>query len=313
MPVDSHESVATRLSEPRLSAIVFVRDRIAYLDRTLQALSNLDSTGQIEVIVADGSSSGDGRQVAEQFPHVRYLGIQEATMPAAKAVGIREASSDLIAVLDGGVEVEGSWLGEALAAMEDGSLAAVGGAVVLDSIESAANRALYLFEYGMFNPPLQDGPTEGDLPGNNVVYRRSWLLRDGDTLLDELGFNKPFIHERIRRSRGILALRQSMRVNHLVRYQFMEAATSRYHYGRCFGALRRQRSPWPRKLLLLLGSPLVPLLLLVRHYRRALNHPGNRRLLAGARGALAGICLAWGLGECLGAWFGPGGSCENLY
>ena len=313
MPVDNHESAATRPSEPRLSAVVFVRDRLAFLERALSALSNLEFADQIEVIVVDGSSDGDGRQVVERFPCVRYLSIAEATMPEAKAVGIRVAGGHLIAILDGVAEVDRGWLREVLAAMEDESLAAVGGAVMLDWIEGAANRALYLFEYGKFNPPIKDGPTNGDLPGNNVVYRRSWLLKDGDTLLDEVGFNKPFFHERIRRSGGILALRQNMQVNHLVRYQFVEAATSRFHFGRCFGAIRRQRSTWLRKLLLLIGSPTVPMILFVRHFRRALNHPGNRRLLVGAKAALAGICLAWGLGEWLGAWFGPGGSCEKLY
>lgn len=65
-------------------------------------------------------------------------------------------------------------------------------------------------------------------------------------------------------------------------------------------------------MLYIVGSPLVPLLLVVRHLRRCLGHAANRRLLGGATAPLVGICLSWGFGEWLGSWFGAGSSCREL-
>ena len=104
-----------------------------------------------------------------------------------------------------------------------------------------------------------------------------------------------------------------MTVRHLTEHRFVPFAVRRFHYARCFGAIRRHLSPWPQKLLYCVFAPTVPLLLMLRHSARARRHPANRRLLRGAEPALIGICFFWGVGEWMGYWFGAGRSCEKLY
>ena len=251
--------------------------------------------------------------LAQRFPGTRYIAIPGGNLPALKGAAIREARGELVAVLDPSDAADPEWIDEMLAAFADPGVCAAGGAVMLSGARSAGNVAAYLFEYGAFNPPIAAGDTRGDLPGNNVAYRRSALIDTCADILASEGFNKPFFHERIRARGGRLVICPTMRVRHLTSYRFLAFGVRRFHYGRCFGAVRVRRATPARKALYRAFAPTVVPILIARHLRRALSHPGNRRLLPGAALALCGVCTFWGVGEWLGYWFGPGRSCQELY
>ena len=251
--------------------------------------------------------------LAQRFPGTRHIALPGGNLPTLKGAAIREARGELVAVLDPSDAADPDWIDEMLAAFADPDVCAVGGAVLLSGAGSAGNVAAYLFEYGAFNPPIAAGDTQGDLPGNNVAYRRNALTDTCADILASEGFNKPFFHERIRARGGRLVIRPTMRVRHLTHYPFLAFGVRRFHYGRCFGAVRLRRASPARKALYRAFAPAVVPILIVRHLRRALSHPGNRRLLPGAALALCGVCAFWGVGEWLGYWFGPGRSCQELY
>ena len=127
------------------------------------------------------------------------------------------------------------------------------------------------------------------------------------------GAGGPFFHERIRARGGRLVIRPSMCVQHLTHYAFLAFGVRRFHYGRCFGAVRVRRASLAMKVLYRAAAPAVAPVLIARHLWRAVSHPGNRQLLPGAALALCGVCTFWGLGEWLGCWFGAGRSCQELY
>ncbi|MEE8526092.1 MAG: glycosyltransferase [Thermoanaerobaculia bacterium] len=314
--------MAEREQPPRLSVVVFLRQVPETISETLSSLARQELFENTEVILADGSPEGAGEALRESFPWVRLLSLTpgktsrrspSGAMPFLKGEAIRAARAEVVAILDPLDAAEPGWIRELLDGLADESVAAVGGAVILDGPATAANRAAYLFEYGAFNPPIEAGCTDGDLPGNNVAYRRRLLVEDCGDILDREGFNKPFVHQRIRERQGKLVLRAGMRVRHLSRHRFLPFAVRRFHYGRCFGAVRWRRSPFRQRLLYGLGAPAVPAWLMVRHLLRSFRHPVNRRYLLHAAPALLGICLFWGLGEWIGYWFGAGRSCERLY
>jgi hypothetical protein len=298
---------------PRVTVVVFLRDVPSTAGETLASLHHQQRFDAMEVIVADGSGGDAGKDLCTRFPWVRRLPLSPASMPALKGAAIRAARGDIVAILDPTDAAEPDWVDEILEGFTDPGTSAVGGEVTLAGPPTPANRAAYLFEYGAFTPPVSPGPTEGDLPGNNVAYRRRLLVEDGADLLEREGFNKPFFHQHIRQGGGKLVLRPGMRVRHLTRHRFLPFATRRFHYGRCFGANRRRLGRPGFRAPYLVLAPVIPFLLLVRHFHRALQHPRHRRWLRGAGPALAGICVAWGVGEWMGAWFGPGRSCRMLY
>jgi glycosyltransferase involved in cell wall biosynthesis len=308
--------VASEIAPPAVSVIVFARENIATLPETLRSLEQQHRFEDMEVILADGCGGDVLDPIAQQFPWVRRLRLAPTTMPRLKEAAISEARGEIIAILDPSDAAEPDWIDEILAGLAEPSVSAVGGSVMLPAdptAHSGANRAAYLFEYGCFNPPVAAGATAGDLPGNNVAYRRKSLVEDCADILSEAGFNKPFCHARIRERGGSLVIRPAMRIRHLTRYGFFSFGLRRYHYGRCFGANRRTFGPPNRQLLYRIFAPAVPVLLVLRHLSRHMAHPGNRRYLSNGTPALVGVCLLWGIGEWLGDWFGAGKSSDKLY
>ncbi len=300
-------------SLPRVSVVVAARVPPDTTEQALASLAAQSRAAEIEVIVVDGSDDGCMAALAQRFPGMRNIALPGGNLPMLKGAAICAARGELVAVLDPSDFADPDWIDEILAAFADPGVCAVGGAVLLSGAGSAGNVAAYLFEYGAFNPPIAAGDTQGDLPGNNVAYRRSALTDICADVLASEGFNKPFFHERIRARGERLVMRPTMRVRHLTHYNFLAFGVRRFHYGRCFGAVRIRRASLARKVLYRVFAPAIVPILISRHLLRALNHPGNRRLLPGAALALCGVCAFWGVGEWLGSWFGAGRSCQELY
>jgi len=305
--------VSTVSPSPRVSVVVAARVPPDTTEQTLVSLAGQRRAAEIEVIIADGTEDGRMGALARRFPRTRHITLPGGNLPALKGAAIREARAELVAMLDPSDAAEPDWVDEILAAFADPGVRAVGGAVLLSGGTGTGNVAAYLFEYGAFNPPITAGDTEGDLPGNNVAYRRSALTDTCADILAAEGFSKPFFHERIRAHGGRLVIRPTMRVHHLTHYPFSAFGMRRFHYGRCFGAVRARRAPPARKALYRIFAPAVVPMLIARHLWGAASHPGNRRLLPRAALALCGVCASWGVGEWLGYWFGPGHSCQELY
>ena len=300
-------------THPQVSVVVFVREIPATIEESLASLEGQECFAGIEVILADGAAVGATAALRERFPWLRHLALPGRSMPDLKAAAIRVARAPILAILDPFDAPEPGWAHEIFSALSDDAVSAVGGAVIPGGTATAANRAAYLFEYGAFNPPMPSGPTHGDLPGNNVAYRRACLAETCEDILAAEGFKKPFLHARIRERGGILVLRETMRVRHVTAHRFIPFGVRRFNYGRCFGATRWRRSPWGRRALYMGFAPLVPFILIAKHVTRALQHAENRRLLPHAGAALVGVCVFWGVGEWIGYWFGPGRSCEKVF
>jgi glycosyltransferase involved in cell wall biosynthesis len=297
---------------PLVSVVLAAHAPPASIEQALASLAEQRRSADIEVLLCDGSDDGRMAALCDRFQRLQHLHVPGGNLPALKGAGVRVARGELVAMLDPSDAAEPDWVDQILAAFEDATVSAVGGAVVLDGPRNAGNVAAYLFEYGAFNPPFARGDTPGDLPGNNVAYRRNLLTDVCADILASEGFNKPFFHERIRATGGRFLLQPSMRVRHLTQYAFVAFATRRFHYGRCFGAVRVKRASPRKRLFLRASAPLVPLLLVARHLRSAARHPENRRLLPGAALALCGVSAFWGIGEWLGCWLGAGESCRKL-
>lgn len=296
-----------------VSIIIFVREDPFVVRDSLRSLAHQIEEQAVEVIVADGSGKPWFDSVRDEFPWVRRLDLAPGPMPVLKGAAIRAARGEIVAILDPLDVAEPDWVRQILGALSSSdSVSGIGGPVLADGDQTGANQAAYLFEYGHFAPPLRAGQTSGDLPGNNVAYRREVLIDWCSDLIPQ-GFWKPFFHDRIRRRGGELHLCPGMRVHHRTRYRFAAFARRCLNHGRCFGAMRLKQASSGRRAMYILGAPTVPLLLCFRHVTRALRHPTNRKLLPRAFLPLLGVCTAWGVGECLGYWFGAGGSCDKVY
>ena len=292
--------------------VVFARDDPGACARAVASLLAQDRIGSAEILVADGSG-GDELGSLEGCAVVRRLRLPPASMPRLKAVAILASRAPIVAILDPNDVALPGWLAAILDHFpRDPRVAGVGGSVEPGRSRHMGDRGAYLFEYGCFAPPIRPGPTLGDLPGNNVAYRRSALVGDCGDLL-EGGFWKPFFHERLRALGHSLALLPQMRVRHETDHRFGAFLRSRFHFGRCFGAMRARRASFARRWTYRALAPLVPLVVAAKQLGRALRHPVRRRALARAALPLLGICVGWGVGEWLGYWAGAAKSCDRVH
>src|ERR1700730_13903937 len=98
---------------PIISVIIFAREAAATIAQTLSSLAHQNGMrDDVEVLVADCSSDGTTEIVREQFPWVRHLQFPPGTMPAIKAIAIREVRGDIVAIIDAHDAAEPGWLAE---------------------------------------------------------------------------------------------------------------------------------------------------------------------------------------------------------
>jgi glycosyltransferase involved in cell wall biosynthesis len=112
---DSLSVVSAPVSRPpSLSIVICTKDRAARLGRLLDTLNRLvpeQTFDGIEVIVVDNASVGsDTRDVAAQFPSIRYVFEPKTGLNFARNTALAAATGDLVAYLDDDVVVDRGWL-----------------------------------------------------------------------------------------------------------------------------------------------------------------------------------------------------------
>lgn len=273
------------MADPKLSIVIAVKDGSDNLPELLAALPNA------EVILACAGSAPPVPEGATSFS------LPDDTLaPNLWSEGIRRASGRAVALTTTQFVPDANWLARLKAADVD-RWAGVGGAIANDPRAAARNWAIFFLRYSAFAPPLAAGETE-EIAADNAVYDRDAIMQHPD-LLDE-GFWEPSFHRRFRAAGRKLSIDPAMIVVHHGTVPAESFAQQRYLHGRAYGIERAERGGPARNLLLLLSSPLVPLLLLVRIVSRIAKKPAYRSKLLVAFPFLLRFTLAWAGGEAGG-------------
>lgn len=307
----SSASVSDRDGDPPLSIVLIVRHPDEMPDSVLAALAKQERIGDVETVLVDGRPAVvppvDGSGLVPDL--LRRPGLN---MPRLKAEGLAHATGRFVAFLEPKAIPAEGWLSAALVAICRHPDAAIGGSVSAQNGKSAADAAAYLFEYGAFNPAHLTSGATGDLPGNNMLLPREVLARTCNDILSSEGLNKPFCQNRLRDNGVKIVSVPELEVRMTTNHRTGALLASRFRYARCFGGTRAALADKGRRLVYRLGAPAVPAILLWRHFRAARNAGAYRPGPAGYA-VLAALCLAWALGEGVGAWGGPGKCCDRLY
>ena len=103
---------------PKVSVIIPTRNRSESVGRLLRSLQSTDNRGEIslEVVVVDNGSTDDTskrlREVADQWPLLRVFVEGRAGKNFALNTGLREATGEIVCLMDDDIVVEPSWLRE---------------------------------------------------------------------------------------------------------------------------------------------------------------------------------------------------------
>lgn len=297
------------MSTPELSVVIPSVNGLHDLLGCLAAVERQRDEVALEVVVIDRLGPLVRETVRRDFPRVRLIAVPtETTIPAMRHQAFGEATGAVIAVIEDHVIVPPGWGRQLLDRLGEGH------DVVGGPIENAADQRLldwstFLCEYSACLPPLPGGSATW-LPGNNIGYRREVLARFRHVTAEGKWENR--LHDAMRADGVELWCDPTLIVGHKKHFGFLEYLGQRYLYSRSYAGARVQGAPRSRRLLTGAAAFALPPLLLVRTEKAILAKgvPLGRVLLTLP---FIGVYLvAWGLGEVVGYWFGPGGALARV-
>ena len=277
---------------PRLSIVIAVKDGVGNLPAVLAALDGRGS--ETEVIFCEAGSTLD-LKAGDDGLRIFSFPVQ-TLVPNLWSEGIARARGARVALTTAEFIPAGDWLDRLHAADLD-RWVGIGGAIDCDASASARNWGIFFLRYSAFAPPLPPGETE-EIAADTAIYDRAAILEHEELL--EQGFWEPSFHRRFRASGKKLSLDPELRVVYHGTVSARSFADQRYSHGRAYGVERGKRASLGRNLLLIMSSPLVAPLLLVRIIARIRRLPHYRAQLARALPWLVRFTAAWASGEAAG-------------
>jgi glycosyltransferase involved in cell wall biosynthesis len=297
-------------ARPTLSVVIASVNGAEYLDACLAALSRQHGLVGAEVIVADCCGRSTADLVTRKYPHVRLYSFDERpTIPQLRAFGIARSSGDLVVMTEDHCVPAEDWYERIVAAHAQQPYLAIGGAIENAATERLVDWAAFLCEYSAFVRPLARGVVH-DIPGPNVAYKRAALGQIQDLL--DAGRWENFLHARLE-ERGFELYRDpSVVVFHRKFFALGEFLSQRYHYGRGFAGMRVQAASIWRKAAFVVGSPILPPVIMWRIGSRLFGRRRHRFVFVRAFPLLVLFTLSWALGELVGYVAGPGDSLARV-
>lgn len=171
---------------PLVSVCIPVKNGGSRLGKCLQSLRDLDyPQDRLEIIIADGNSTDDTREVALSFG-AKVLDNPGEIVASGRNVAFAAATGEFIASTDDDCVVPPDWIKTALEDFGEDGVAAVGGISLLPADAPLWARAVnYIFRlasvagYSVQADHLSKGHAE-DLPGCNTFYRTAAYRTVGD-------------------------------------------------------------------------------------------------------------------------------------
>ena len=298
---------------PALSVILPTSHGTANIARTLRAMRAQTVRHCLElVIVAPSDSITLDPAVTEGFAGVKVIGFGDVTSSSnrARVAGIRVARAPIVALAEDHSFPEPGWAAALLAGHGEGTWAAVGPVVCNANPATAVSWANFLLEYGPWTESAQRGAVS-HLPGHNSSYRRGLLLAYGDRL-EALMEAESILQWDLRHHGHQLLLEPAARTHHLNFSKLSSSIKLRFNGGRQFAAMRSAEWPPLKRLLYVLGGPLIPFVRLWRSVALLVRWPARRGLLLRVLPVLAAAVAIDGFGELVGYATGPGSSSSTL-
>jgi hypothetical protein len=250
------------------------------------------------IVLPAAAQAGMPREELAAFAHAQVVPVDSVErLATARTAGIRAASAPIVFVGETHTYPDDGWA-EALLAPFDEQWTAVVPAIGNANPATAASCAAYLFDYARWGPSRSAGEMSDPLV-YNTAYRRPALLALGDRLPDALEPHREVMWPLLWASGHRALFAPAARIAHVNVGRLGWLLQEKFCSGVVLGMRRSDRWPVWRRLLYLLGSPLIPIVLLARVARDA-RPPVPAKLPAGTLPTLVLCALAKTLGEVVG-------------
>lgn len=280
---------------PALSITIASWSGEAALVRCLDSV--LPQAGAAEVLVAYRGVTDLAATLGARYPAVRFIGgPRDASVFLLRSLAVHAATGNTIAMLEDHAAAGPQWA-QSLDEARAKGWKIFGGPIDNGEPATAYDWALYFVEYGIYLPPIPAGETS-ILSGVNIAYDRELLLSCRE--IWQTVFYETDVNAALGGIGHKLYQLPDAAVSSQLRMKFGEAIEHLYTGGKHFGKFRKVHSTPLKRAILVLASPLVPLVLLWRIVRLTLARRPDRagKLLVGLP-ALLLLLGAWSVGEAV--------------
>lgn len=280
----------------RLSVIVAEEMAVKNLAEIFEVL-NPKSHPEIEFLLCTGSDK-KGLLAVPNLPNVRVIAAPYGTrIPLLWRDGIRAAEADRVALTTAHCVPSSDWLERILAYSLDDNCVAVGGAIENAANDSNVGAMVYLLRYVRFTAAKASALVD-DIAADNAVYRKADIVEHSDLL--DIGFWEPSFHQRFIAEGKQLRFDNQLVVVHKNCYTARQFIGQRFSHGIEFGMARGIAMSVARRLMMILLSPLIPVVFIRKIVRSARSDPQFNFAMNRALMWLLVFVLAWSLGETIG-------------
>jgi len=233
---------------PRVSVIVPVKNGAQKIGGLLDSLMQVDYDREmLEIVVVDGNSSDNTREIVLRYPTVRLLTEERPGLNAARNTGIRNSTGEVIAFTDSDCIVSKDWVKKIVEDFGEKEVGCVGGNALRfydDLISRYCDESLMpvmrIFTekktLSKVKPPVQYPA------GCNMAIRRNILDEVGEFDENiEYGFDEDELVERICSTGHTMVLDPDLLVSHKHRSSVRELLKQTFRYGRGMGVLLREK------------------------------------------------------------------------
>ena len=297
-------------SMPSLSVIVTIVGGVPFLQRCLGRLIPQAEAHSMEIIVPYDSTALEIADLKSSYPQVRFVEmgvVKTAARPGTQqaahemfdrrtAAGLNAARGEILALLQDYGAPDPDWCDQIIEAHRLPH-AVIGGAVEHEG-KGNLNWAVYFLDFGRYQLPLPEGPSDY-LTDVNVSYKRAALESVRELWADR--YKEVTINWALARKGMVLWQRPQMVVRQdRGTLSFRPLVGERFSWGRLFGCIRtREISPLARLFYIAL-SPGIPLILLARTARKVFGNQQSCGRFILSLPQLSAMTFFWCLGEFVG-------------
>jgi glycosyltransferase involved in cell wall biosynthesis len=222
---------------PFVSVIVCSYNGAKTLAACLQSLGNLNYS-DYEVILVDDGSTDNTAQIAEQFPHVRYIHQKNHGLSHARNTGAAAAKGEVLAYTDSDCMADVDWLYYLIGTLLSGEFAGVGGPNITPPAQNWIQACVAASPGGPSHVLLTDTIAE-HIPGCNMAFYRSAFENIGgfDTEYHRAGDDVDFCW-RLQQSGCVIGFSPTALVWHHRRFTLRAFLKQQEGYGEAESLLR---------------------------------------------------------------------------
>jgi GT2 family glycosyltransferase len=295
-----------------MSVVITTPDSYETIRKTVSHLRRQTVREALELVIVAPSRAQLQVDESEISDFAGYTVVEAGNIESigrSNALGIRRAKAPIVVLAEDHCFPDADWA-EKLINAHRGEWTVVGPAFRNANPETGISWADLFLGYGPFLWPTPAREVEF-LPGHNSSYKRDVLLAYGDRL-ESMMEAETVLHWDLRANGHRLYLESAACVSHMNFSLWRSWIPSQYLNGRVFAGARARQMSAPRRIGYAVGSPLIPLVRLLRIGSRAIRSSHLRpRFFQGLPALLIGLTVD-GAAQFVGYLLGPGDSVSQV-